>query len=246
VFARGTINLQAIRAGSGTTFIVDSPQGCNTGELQMFHGHLRPFLLQLLSNTIISARVRCISFTQQRIDGHFTQMHVGFFVFAGRSSGGIKPGARRFIEDRIQPILVDACYECHSTETGKHKGGLTLDSKVGLLRGGNSGAGVVPHTLEDSMIWLAVSWSDPDLEMPPEKKLSPAVIADFKTWIEMGAPDPRDAGSTPRSWSGAKSTSRPRWFHAASSRSCHTIDHPLPRIAADVRFARPHPFFARA
>ena len=34
-----------------------------------------------------------------------------------------------FFETKIRPVLVKHCYECHSSETGKAKGGLKVDSK---------------------------------------------------------------------------------------------------------------------
>ena len=37
-----------------------------------------------------------------------------------------------FFESKIRPILIESCYDCHSAE-GKHKGGLSLDTKEGVL-----------------------------------------------------------------------------------------------------------------
>ena len=99
-----------------------------------------------------------------------------------------------FFETKIRPVLVNSCYECHSKKTGQNEGGLTLDTKVGLRQGGNSGPGVVANKLDESWIWRAVSHGDSDLKMPPEAKLPDRVISDIKRWIEMGAPDPRDDG----------------------------------------------------
>lgn len=95
-----------------------------------------------------------------------------------------------FFESKIRPALVKYCYECHSEAEGKSKGGLFVDSKRALLQGGDSGPAVVPRD-SGSLILTAVHYNDPDYEMPPKEKLPAAVIADFETWIEMGAPDPR-------------------------------------------------------
>ncbi len=106
----------------------------------------------------------------------------------------LAPDQVKFFETKVRPVLVDSCYGCHSKEAGQNKGGLTLDTKVGLRQGGNSGPGVVPNDLDESWLWIAVSHADPDYKMPPKSKLPASVIADFKTWIQMGAPDPRDDG----------------------------------------------------
>lgn len=97
----------------------------------------------------------------------------------------------QFFEAKIRPVLVDACYECHSNEGGRVKGGLALDSREGLRLGGNTGTAIEPGNAEDSLLWISLTHTDPDFEMPPKKRLPDNIIADFKTWIEMGAPDPR-------------------------------------------------------
>ena len=74
----------------------------------------------------------------------------------------------------------DNCYKCHSVEQGKAKGGLTLDTREGLLKGGDNGAGVVPGDPEKSLLIKAVSYNDPDLQMPPKgEKLTTQQIADL-------------------------------------------------------------------
>lgn len=99
-----------------------------------------------------------------------------------------------FFESKIRPVLVKQCYECHSVESGKSKGGLTLDTKQGIRSGGDTGPAVVPGDAAKSLLLAAIKHSDPDLEMPPKKpKLPDAVIADFETWIKAGAADPRES-----------------------------------------------------
>jgi hypothetical protein len=104
-----------------------------------------------------------------------------------------------FFESRIRPVLVEKCYGCHSAKLREPKANLQLDSRAALRKGGDSGPVVVPGKPEDSRLWKAVSYTDFHLRMPPTGKLPDAVIADFKTWIGMGAPDPReDAAATTR------------------------------------------------
>ncbi len=96
-----------------------------------------------------------------------------------------------FFESKIRPLLVAKCYECHSVETKKHKGGLQVDTKEALLKGGETGPALVAGDPGKSLIMGAVRWTDKDLQMPPKEKLSAHEIADLEAWIKMGAPDPR-------------------------------------------------------
>ena len=95
-----------------------------------------------------------------------------------------------FFEAKIRPVLLEHCYECHSVEAKNVKGGLRLDSREATKQGGDSGAAVVPKNVEESLLIDALQYES--FEMPPKGKLPDAVIADFKKWVEMGAPDPRD------------------------------------------------------
>ncbi|XZE53102.1 DUF1553 domain-containing protein [Planctomycetaceae bacterium SH139] len=101
----------------------------------------------------------------------------------------LSPSELQFFETKIRPVLVEHCYSCHSSEGNSIRGGLTVDSRQGLLGGGQSGPAVVPHDPEESLLWTAMNHLD--FEMPPNRKLSAETIADFRQWIEMGAPDPR-------------------------------------------------------
>lgn len=94
----------------------------------------------------------------------------------------------KFFETKIRPVLARECYGCHSTRA-QVRGGLWVDTKDGIRNGGDSGAGVVPGELEESSVWRAINHDD--YKMPPGKMLSRNEMADFKQWIEMGAPDPR-------------------------------------------------------
>ncbi len=96
-----------------------------------------------------------------------------------------------FFERKIRPVLVEKCYECHSAQAKKVKGGLMLDSKEATLHGGDSGPAVVPGNPSGSSLMEAIRYANKDMEMPPKGRLPDSVIADFETWIKMGAPDPR-------------------------------------------------------
>ena len=97
-----------------------------------------------------------------------------------------------FFEKRIRPVLVMECYDCHAQENGKKlRGGLALDSRAGLRKGGGSGPVIVPGNPARSLLIKALGHGDPKLAMPPEKKLDAAIVRHFEEWIRMGAPDPR-------------------------------------------------------
>jgi hypothetical protein len=94
-----------------------------------------------------------------------------------------------FFEQKIRPVLVKECYSCHSVEAKKLKGGLRLDSKAGLLTGGDTGPSIVPGKPNESLLIAALKYND--LEMPPKGKLPDTVVNDFTRWVEHGAVDPR-------------------------------------------------------
>src|SRR5438093_462914 len=76
------------------------------------------------------------------------------------------PDQVEFFEKRIRPLLLDACYKCHSTTSEKLKGGLMLDSREALLKGGDTGPAIVPGNLEKSLLIEAIHWTNTDLQMP--------------------------------------------------------------------------------
>jgi hypothetical protein len=101
-----------------------------------------------------------------------------------------------FFETNIRPLLADNCYKCHS-EGKKKKGGLLLDTKQGLLKGGDNGPALIAGHPDQSLLVKAVHYKDENLQMPPDGKLSDAQIADLEAWIKMGAPDPRNGNEAP-------------------------------------------------
>ena len=114
-------------------------------------------------------------------------------VLAGGAVNAAEPSAAdiAFFEKRIRPVLVERCYECHSAET-KQKGGLVLDTKAGVLKGGDTGPALVAGEPAKSLLIKAVKWTDKDMQMPPKKQLGKEQIGDLEAWVKMGAPDPRD------------------------------------------------------
>jgi len=95
-----------------------------------------------------------------------------------------------FFERRIRPVLVQHCGECHSAQSKIVRGGLRVDSREALRRGGDSGPALVAGKPDESPLIAALRYDG--VEMPPTGKLPAEVIADFVKWIESGAPDPRE------------------------------------------------------
>ena len=96
-----------------------------------------------------------------------------------------------FFEKKIRPVLVERCYECHSAAAKKNKGGLTLDTRDGVLKGGDAGSVVAPGDPEKSKLIEAVRYKNRDLQMPPKSSLSSEQVRDLEQWVKLGAPDPR-------------------------------------------------------
>ncbi|MEQ1826293.1 MAG: PSD1 and planctomycete cytochrome C domain-containing protein [Pirellula sp.] len=94
-----------------------------------------------------------------------------------------------FFESRVRPVLVQHCYECHSTDAAKLQAGLYVDSREAILEGGESGAVVVVGKPEESLLISAVKYQGN--EMPPDRKLEQREIDALSKWVEMGAPWPQ-------------------------------------------------------
>ncbi len=116
---------------------------------------------------------------------------------AARAADGLD-----FFETKIRPVLAEHCYECHGQESKKAKGNLFLDSREGILRGGESGAAITPGNPGKSLLLTAVGYLEKDLQMPPPKggvprKLPDAVVADLTLWVKIGAPMPDGPAISP-------------------------------------------------
>lgn len=98
---------------------------------------------------------------------------------------------RTFFENKIRPKLATECYACHGAE--KQKGGLRVDFRDGLLKGGDSGPAILPGNADRSLLVQSLRHTKSDLAMPKDgAKFDKATIDDFVKWVNLGAPDPRD------------------------------------------------------
>lgn len=104
-------------------------------------------------------------------------------------SASDQPSERHWIE--VEPILKSKCYPCHSHAARTTEGGLTLDSRNGWEKGGDSGPAIEPGKPERSLLVRAIRGADPETKMPPDETLSSKEIKIIEQWIQTGAFDPR-------------------------------------------------------
>src|SRR4029079_6937508 len=148
-------------------------------------------------------------------------MRTSLFVLAGLITGTVgfaatdpTPEQLDFFEKKVRPIFVENCYKCHSIEQGKKKGELTLDTRDGVLKGGETGAAIVPGDPAQSLLVKAINYQDKDLQMPPKgDRLTSEQIADLTAWIKMGAPDPRKEPGGSRNLTGLTAKARAHWAY---------------------------------
>src|SRR3984885_491996 len=95
-----------------------------------------------------------------------------------------------FFETSVRPVLAGYCYGCH---TDSALGGLRLDSREDMLKGGQRGVAVVPGDPDNSLLIKALRQTDPGLKMPLGGKLKDSEVADFAAWIKAGAVWPKAA-----------------------------------------------------
>lgn len=91
-------------------------------------------------------------------------------------------------ERKVRPLLVEHCQQCHGPK--KQWAGLRMDSREGLLKGGESGPAIVPGDPDASELFSRVTDPDPEVRMPPADSsppLSGDELASLKRWIALGA-----------------------------------------------------------
>jgi hypothetical protein len=101
----------------------------------------------------------------------------------------------------VQPILKESCVKCHREDPKNPRGpagGLKLDDKAAILKGGKAGAAVVPGKSDESLLYKVllgdVKAGERDIHAMPKpmrnqpfKALPDAKIAIIKKWIDEGA-----------------------------------------------------------
>ncbi len=138
----------------------------------------------------------------------------------------VTPEQEKFFEEQVRPVLATKCWECHGSK--KQESGLRLDSRVGVLAGGESGKpAATPGEPEKSLLVQAINHRG-DVQMPPEQKLADAQIAALTSWVKQGLPWPANSPSAAVILSAAE--------RAAQDRASHWAYQPVSRPAVpDVK-----------
>jgi hypothetical protein len=102
------------------------------------------------------------------------------------------PAEVEYFEKHIRPVLIENCQKCHGPK--QQKGGLRLDSRTAILKGGETGPAIVPGEPDESELIAAVNYDPAGYQMPPSGKLAAEQIARLTEWVKMGAPWPAAAG----------------------------------------------------
>ena len=135
-----------------------------------------------------------------------------------------------FFETRVRPVLATHCNACH---TSSELGGLRVDSRERLLKGGKSGPAIVPGKPEESLLIRAVQQVDEKLKMPLGGKLKEQEIADLVAWVTAGAPWPESKTSQPTAKDVAFITAERRNFW-----SFQPIQTPVPTAVKDTSWVK--------
>ncbi len=155
---------------------------------------------------------------------------------------------REFFEEKIRPVLVKHCYECHSAKSDTMDGDYSVDTRMGVRAAGSSGeVAIIPGDPNNSPLLKALNYDE--MEMPPDGKLPDSIIADFEKWIKMGAPDPRagdpfkmrqqaDKKKSEQLWS----LNKPRFTRLPKVKNKKWSQHPVDRfVLAQMEKKQLHP-----
>ncbi len=118
-------------------------------------------------------------------------------VGAGVGDVGAQEDASKpkYFATRVQPIFQANCYRCHGGMN--HRGGLSMQTRAGMLKGGHDGAALAPGDPAQSLLLRLIRHEGPaDDPMPmppaPRQKLSDADIAVVERWVKAGAVMPEE------------------------------------------------------
>ena len=140
------------------------------------------------------------------------------------------PEQAAFFEKRVRPLLVNNCYSCHADSL--QMGGLRLDSRAALVKGGASGTALVAGEPDKSSLITAVHYNG-KVKMPPSGKLKADEIAALTAWVKMGAPWPQATPATASSYTAPAGSTK--WW------AFQPVRKPKPPVVKDGAWAARSP-----
>src|ERR1700704_6538500 len=125
-------------------------------------------------------------------------LHLGVWVLlvsaatpmASAGEPASDPAGIEFFEAKVRPLLTARCLSCHGP--AKMKGGLRLDARDSILKGGETGPAAVAGQPGESLLIEAVNYGD-TVQMPPKSRLPAEEVATLTRWVAMGLPWPVEA-----------------------------------------------------
>ena len=96
------------------------------------------------------------------------------------------PEQLKYFEEKIRPLFVERCYECHTAT--KHQGDVRLDLRASVFP-----ELIVPGQPDQSRLLQVLKYDPNDTRMPPKGKLPQGEIDLLTEWVKQGAPWPADA-----------------------------------------------------
>jgi cytochrome c len=137
----------------------------------------------------MKSTVLCLGFAIVALTGW--GLRAGTVQAAGQNEAA-KP---EFYTTKVQPIFQANCYKCHGGMN--HRGGLSIQTRAGMLKGGHEGPVLVPGDPAKSLLVRLIRHEGPandPMPMPPKQpKISDADIATVEQWVRAGAIMPEDA-----------------------------------------------------
>lgn len=108
---------------------------------------------------------------------------VGLAVFA--TEGNLRAADDEFFEKQVRPILAGTCFRCHGGD--RVGGGLRVDSREALLKGGETGTAIIPGQPDTSLLIQAIRHEGDVPQMPPGKPLPKEAVEALVAWVQSGA-----------------------------------------------------------
>ena len=104
----------------------------------------------------------------------------------GAQEDSTKP---EFYTTKVKPIFDANCVRCHGGLN--HRGGLSMDTRDSMIKGGHHGPAIVPGDAANSLLVKLIRHEGPKddpMDMPQRKdKLSDSDIAIVERWVNAGA-----------------------------------------------------------